>query len=201
VLESAAPVYRKHFWAAHDRANRAWIQQTVERTRTIAPEVIARLTKLYIVPWFAVPVRIDVVWVGNRQGAYATEGPTHATISSGDANSTGWTAVETVFHEISHTLIAPIEKQLASALGDRLRDHRVLWHVVQFYVTGQVMRDVLLARGIEYSPYMYSTGLFDRAWGQYRGVVEANWRPYVDGKVTLEIAIEGTAKALAGLDA
>jgi hypothetical protein len=196
VLESAAPIYRKHYWPAHDRANREWIQRTVEGVRAIAPEVIAGLTKLYTMPWFTAPVRVDVVWVGNRQGAYATEGPTHATISSGNPAHTGWTAVEVVFHEISHTLIALIEKRLAAALGERLREHGVLWHVVQFYVTGQVVRDVLQARGIDYSPYMYSSGLFDRAWSRYRAAVEQNWRPYVDGTVTMQEAIAGTVKPL-----
>jgi hypothetical protein len=132
VLESAAPIYRKHDWSAHDRANREWIQRTVEGVRAIGPDVIARLTKLYAMPWFTAPVRVDVVWVGNRQGAYATEGPTHATVSSGKVAHVGWTSVEVVFHEISHTLIAPIERQLAVALGDRLREHGILWHVVQF---------------------------------------------------------------------
>ena len=155
VLESVTPVYRKHFWPAHDRANRAWIERAIAGVRTIAPDVISRLTKLYTTPWFTSPVRIDVVWVGNRQGAYATDGPTHATISSGAANNTGWSAVEIVFHEISHILIEPIEKELATALGDRRRDHGVLWHVVQFYITGQVVRDVLATRGISYSPYLY----------------------------------------------
>jgi hypothetical protein len=198
VLESVRPVYRTHFWPAHDRANRAWNERTVDGVRSIAPDVIARLTKLYAKPWFTSPVRIDVVWVGNRQGAYATDGPTHATISSGAANNTGWSAVEIVFHEISHILIEPIERQLATALGDRLRDHGVLWHVVQFYVTGQVVRDVLATRGISYDPYMYSTGLFDRAWSRYRAAVERNWRPYVDGRITLEQAVTGTVKGLAG---
>jgi hypothetical protein len=61
-------------------------------------------------------------------------------------------------------LILPTEKMLANTLGDHLREHGVLWHVIQFYVTGAAMRQVLPARGIDYTPYMYSTGLFDRAW-------------------------------------
>lgn len=196
VLDSAAPVYRRHFWPAHDRANREWIAKTVEGVRTIGPEVIARLTKLYTMPWFTAPVRVDVVWVGNRQGAYATEGPTHATIASQAPNHTGWTSVEIVFHEISHTLIAPIEKQLAAALGDRLREHGVLWHVVQFYITGEAVRGVLGARGIQYEPYLYSSGLFERAWPAYRRPVEEHWRPYVDGRTTIEAAVRGTVAAV-----
>jgi hypothetical protein len=198
VLDAAAPVYRKHFWPAHDRANRAWIERAADGVRATAPEVIARLTKLYTMPWFDSPVRVDVVWVGNRQGAYATVGPTHATISSGAANNTGWSAVEIVFHEISHILVEPIQQRLATALGERLRDHSVLWHVVQFYITGQVVRDVLAAKGINYEPYLYSTGLFDRAWGRYREAVEQHWRPYVDGRITLDQAIERTVKQVLG---
>jgi hypothetical protein len=69
---------------------------------------------------------------------------------------------------------------------------------VQFYVTGQVVRDVLAARGISYSPYMYSTGLFDRAWSRYRATVERNWRPYVDGRITVDQAVTGTVAGLSG---
>lgn len=69
---------------------------------------------------------------------------------------------------------------------------------MQFYVTGQVVRDVLATRGISYSPYMYSTALFDCAWSRYRATVERNWQPYVEGRITLEQAITGTAKELSG---
>ena len=194
MLESAAPIYRKHFWPSHDRINRAWIDRTLKGIRDVGPQVIERLTKLYGRPWFDETVRVDVVWVGNRQGAYATDEPTHATISSGDPGNSGWAAVEIVFHEISHTLIAGIEKQLEAALGDRLREHGILWHVVQFYITGYVVRAVLAARNIEYTPVVEE--IFGRAWGRYRPVVSQNWQPYVDGKVTLQQAIDGTIRGL-----
>lgn len=197
VLESAAPIYRRHFWSAHDRANRAWIAATADPMKAIAPAVIPRLETLYGVKWFTSPVRADVVWVANRQGAYTTDGPpAHATISSSDGSNTGWSAVETVFHEYSHVLILPIQEKLERALGDRIKQHGILWHVVQFYITGAVVREVLKARGIEYTPLVYSAGLFDRAWGRYRTPVETNWQPYVDGKVTLDEAIAGTLKML-----
>lgn len=196
VLESAAPVYRRHFWPAHDRTNSAWIAATAERMRTIAADTVPRLEKLYGVPWFSIPVRIDVVWVGNRQGAYTTDEPPHATISSGDPENTAWTAAEIVFHEVSHVLVLPLQRVLRSALGAAAKDHRELWHVVQFYLTGVTVQQVLSARGITYEPYMYSSGLVDRAWGRYRKPVEDSWRPYVDGKVTQQQAIEATIAAL-----
>jgi hypothetical protein len=42
-------------------------------------------------------------------------------------------------------LILPTEKMLANTLGDHLREHGVLWHVIQFYVTGAAMKQVLRA--------------------------------------------------------
>lgn len=194
VLESAAPVYRRSFWPAHDRANREWIAALEERLRAAGPDVIPRLEKFYGVAWFTGPVRVDVVRVGNRQGAYTTIGPTHVTISSSDPDNAGWSAMEIVFHEASHVLVRPLQKELAIALGDGLREHGVLWHVVQFYVTGAAVQQALRARGIDYAPYMYSTGLFDRAWSRYRKPVEANWGPYVEGKVSREAAVAGTVR-------
>jgi hypothetical protein len=55
---------------------------------------------------------------------------------------------------------------------------------------------VLRARGIEYTPYMYSTGLVDRAWSRYRKPVEESWEPYVRGTITRDQAIERTIAAL-----
>lgn len=193
VLDSAMPVYQRHFWPQHDAANRGWTAATVERMQSIAPETIAKLEKLYGVKWLSSPARADVVWVGNRQGAYASLNPPHATVSIKESE---WTAVEMVFHEFSHVLVLPLQKRLTAALGDRIRTHGILWHVIQFYVTGAVVQDVLKARGISYTPYLYSTGLFDRAWSQYRTPVETSWAPYVAGTVTLDAAIGATLKML-----
>jgi hypothetical protein len=197
VLESAAPIYRRHYWADHDRTNRQWAGAVAEQVKMAGPDVISRLEKLYGVGWFAEPVRVDVVWVGNRQGAYTTDGPPpQVTISSGDPDTSGWAALEIVFHEVSHVLILPLQKELETALGAQARTHRDLWHVIQFYVTGAAVQQTLRARGVDYVPYMYSSGLFDRAWSRYRESVEANWKPYVDGKVTRAEAIAGTVEGL-----
>jgi len=198
VLEAAAPVYRRRFWPEHDRANRAWTEATVEGIRAIGVATTARLAQIYETPWFPSPVRVDVVWVGNRQGAYTTTTPPHAVVSSGDREHRGWTSAEIVFHEVSHVLVAKVSRAINTALGDRRREHGQLWHVVQFYLTGAVVQEVLRSRGVDYVPYMYATGLFDRAWGKYRQPVEESWKPYVDGKVSLDAAISRTIAALGG---
>jgi hypothetical protein len=194
VLERAAPVYRRHFWPAHDRANRDWIQATTDRLRTIEREIVASHERLYARRWFDAPVRIDITWAGR---AYTTLNPTtHAAISPAESALTGWTSVEMVLHEVSHELILPTEKALEEAFGNRLGEHGGLWHVIQFYQTGAALQRVLRARDIDYTPYMYSTGLFDRAWSQYRKTVEEHWGPYVRGEITQAEAIARTVAAL-----
>jgi len=195
TLERAAPIYRRHFWPAHDRSNREWIAETSERLRGIARDIVPTLERLYARSWFTSPIRVDIVWVGR---AYTTLNPTHATVSTAENVLKNWTSVEIVLHEISHELILGIERELAVAFGDRLGGHDGLWHVVQFYLTGMAVQDVLRRRGVDYSPYLYSTGLFDRAWSNYRKTIEDVWTPYIRGTATRAQAIERTVAAVTG---
>ncbi|HET8698436.1 MAG TPA: hypothetical protein VFO94_13165, partial [Gammaproteobacteria bacterium] len=55
----------------------------------------------------------------------------------------------------------------------------------------------LAARGIEYEPYLYKTGLFDRAWPMYRRVVESTLPDFVAGKTTREEMAYALVRALA----
>lgn len=191
ILRQAEPIYRKHYWPAHDRTNRAWIETTVASIREVSSEVIATLERFYGVPWLESPIRVDVVWIANRQGAYTTTEPVHAVVASGAPDHTGWNSVELVFHEISHKLVYPLEAEIARALGDKVKQHRDLWHVVQFYMTGAAVQQALRARKIEYTPLLYQ-GLIDRAWPQYRDVVEKVWRVYADGGIGREEAVRRT---------
>jgi hypothetical protein len=192
VLRSAMRVYQRYFWSAHDRANREWIGRTAPGVREIAADVIPRLEALYGAQWFASPIRADVVWVANREGAYTTlTDPPHVTIEPAEK---GWTAVEIVFHECSHVLMPPLQERLARALGDKLRKNPALPHAIQFYITGAVVQDTLKARGITYTPA--SVAMFERVWPQYRNVVESSWEPYVHSKRSLDDAIAATTASL-----
>jgi len=194
VLMAAAPVYRKYWWAGHDRANRAWISEAASRVSQIAPDVTTRLAALYRTPWFTSGVRVDVVRAGIAQGAYTSLDPTLITISSGDRNYGGWGSVEMLYHEASHALISEISRRIRD--GAQGKDVRNLWHVVLFYTAGEVVRETLAARKIDYVAYLYSTGLFDRAWPQLRLPVEREWKPYVDGQVSLDEAVSRLIAAI-----
>ncbi|HEV8630530.1 MAG TPA: hypothetical protein VGV61_09465 [Thermoanaerobaculia bacterium] len=191
VLAAAAPVYRAHWWSAHDRANRAWIAAATAEVQSLSPAVPARLAALYRTPWFTSPARVDVVFVASRQGAYTQLDPlpAHLTISSSDPHNQGLAAGEIVFHEASHALVRPVEEAFSKEARAAGKPIGVLWHVALFYLTGEVVRQALAARGVDYTPYLYATGLFDRAWPQLEAPVETHWRPYVDGKASLDDAV------------
>ena len=106
----------------------------------------------------------------------------------------GWEAVEIVFHEYSHILVERLAQKLNAALGDGVTQHPVLWHTVQFYLTGETVRAALARRNIEYTPS--SDGMFQRSWPQYRQPVTDAWAPYLEGRVSMDESIAKTVAAL-----
>lgn len=198
TLTAAAAVYRKHWWPAHDKANRTWIVDPMAKLATIAPGVPDRLARLYGTTWFKDRVRIDVVRVGAREGAYTSidPAPAHITISSSAPNNTGWMATEVILHEASHALAMPIMQAFEAESKAQGKNTRDLWHVALFYLTGEVMRQALNARNIAYEPYLYKTGLFDKAWPQFKAPIETHWRRYIDGRVTRDEAIKEIVAAV-----
>jgi hypothetical protein len=187
TLLAAAPIYRKYYWANHDAANRAWIADAVQRTTPVAQPIIDRLTRLYGTQWFTTPVRVDVVRAGQSQGAYTSNEPTpHIVVASADASYGQWAATEMLFHESSHPLIRNVSSAIDRAGRAANKQTRDLWHVVLFSMAGEVTRQTLEARGVQYSPYLYALGLFDTVWPRLEAPVELLVRPYVDGKTTLD---------------
>jgi hypothetical protein len=197
TLLAAAPIYRKYWWKDHDAANRSWIERVSRQTPRVAGAIIARLTALYGVPWFTTPVRVDVVRAGKSQGAYTSNNPRpHIVFASGDSSYDGWSGTEMLFHESSHPLFQNIRLAVDAAAKSANKQPRDLWHVVLFYITGEVTRKELATEGIEYHPYLYATGLFDRAWSAFREPVERHVRSFVDGQVTLDRMAAALAQAL-----
>ena len=197
ALLEAAPIYRKYWWTEHDAANRSWIALVSRQTPTVAAPIIERLTALYGVRWFATPIRVDVVRVGKSQGAYTSLNPRpHIVVASGDSSYDGWSGTEMLFHEASHALFNNVRLAINSAAQAAIKQPRDLWHVVLFYIAGEVTRQQLAKTGVEYRPYLYATGLFDRAWPAFREPIERHVRPFVDGQLTLDRMAVELAQAL-----
>jgi hypothetical protein len=197
TLKTAQPIFHRYFWPEQDRVNRAWIAAMAGRVQAIAPEVIPRLEKTYDANWFSSPVRADAVWVGHWGTAYTSLTPPHSVFSSTDPVDQDWSGTEMVFHEFSHVLNFQLQGKLTRALGDSIRQHGTLWHATQFYLTGEVVREVLAVRRVEYTPLVYSLGLFDTQWAADRKLIEGVWAPYLRGRYSMDAAVQGTVIVLA----
>ena len=193
ALAQAAPIYRRHRWLADDSANRRWIARTATLLRRIAPRVLPPLSEFYRVPWYRedAAIRVDVVHVGSARGAYTWTRPrVHSVVDAADATVQEWLGVEMLLHEASHGLTGPLTATIDSAASAAGKETGLLWHAVQFFVVGEVMRRVLAADGVPFTPYLYSTGLFDRAWSHFRPSIEARVSQYLDGRISLHDALE-----------
>ncbi|MGD2070293.1 MAG: hypothetical protein PVI57_16575 [Gemmatimonadota bacterium] len=200
-LDAALPAYRACWWGDHDARNRRWIAGVVPRVRAVEDSLTVRLARLYQGEW-VLPIPVDVAGRGSRTGANTVLDPDHILVGTALRAYDGNTALEIVFHEASHTLVGPRSGAVARALGSAAREAGVerlppeLWHVVLFYTTGRALEALLAERGTDYHPYLYSEGLFDRAWPELREPMERHWQPYLDGRIGMDEAARRLLRAI-----
>src|SRR5216683_1029745 len=152
ILEAAAPVYRAHFWAQHDRVNRRWILRVAPLVREQGVGLSERLAEIYQERWPREKIRVDVAAYANWAGAYTTLDPLRVTISSLDSRNQDAEALEVLFHEASHGIAEPVQESIIREC--RQRDKAIprdLWHALIFYTTGEVIRPVLSSAGASLS--------------------------------------------------
>ena len=115
ALERGAPIYLKHWWPRHEKANRDWIADTVPRLERFGETIATGLAAVYGGRWPAEAVRVDVTAYANWAGAYTSDDPAHITVSSIDPDIQQWGALEILMHEVSH--IGPLGGALRRELG------------------------------------------------------------------------------------
>jgi hypothetical protein len=197
---AAMPAYKACRWATQDDSNRRFIADMKPRLAADEKRLAARLEQLYQTTWKRLPMLVDVVETVNWSGADTTwsdAGQGDILIANAPQGPSGF---ETLFHESSHVLMDrgdPVRKALdGAAKAVEFHMPNDLWHVVLFFTTGEAVRSILDERGpAKYTPMLYE--IFDRGtWTDYRQVLEAHWRPYVDGKKPLAEAAASLIGAL-----
>jgi hypothetical protein len=208
ALERAAPVYRAHWWAQQDRANRDWIGQVGPMIQKMGVELSIQLADVYQRPWPSQRLRVDVVWYGGPFGAYTSLDPIHLTISSHDPRNRSVYGFEVLFHEASHALAGAVTSTISREFRERDKPiPRDFWHALLFYTTGEIVR-----RDLEYGtltlsdekgtapsaylPYAARFGLYSGSWEHFRGLLDLYWLPYLDGKVSFDTAMARLAAEL-----
>ena len=176
------PIYQRHWWPEHDRVNRVWIaavQPLLERHGTALSQA---LTRTYGTTWPGNPVPVDLSVTAGPNGAYTTGPPTHVTISSSDPSLQGPAALETLFHESSHSPVSDLFQRVRQAASaQEVTVPRQLWHGVLFYTSGELTTRELKAHGIAYTQLAGSGQYTNLCGAGCREKIAEHWTPRLDG--------------------
>lgn len=194
VLESAAPIYRAHWWPQHDRANRAWIAQVAPLVEQMGGDLADRLPAIYQEPWPRGRLRVDVVCYAGSEGAYTTLDPLHLMVASEDPRNSGLYGFEVLFHQASEVLAGGVMQKIADLFRDRdMPIPRDLDAALLYYTTGYAVQHELAQSRPQvapYTPYADRFGLYQGPWAEFHLLLEEYWRPYLDGTLEFDPAIE-----------
>jgi hypothetical protein len=193
LLESAAPIYRKHLWKAHDAANRRFISDLAPLLKPHGAAIAKRLAASFDTTWPSRPIRVDVVRDAGPPGNARTNSePTHITIAADDPRHQGLAALEVIFHEASHKWDAILMKDVDEAARRlNVRAPQGLWHGLLFFNAGRITADALAAAGVtDYVMYMETQGMFDRVYRGMRPVLTKHWTAFLAGQMSRADAVE-----------
>lgn len=197
VFEPLREPYAETDWPAHEKINKDWSDALAERWGPLLPEVLTELERVFRQPWPEAPVRVDTVWVGHALPAYTNRRSPHICCMTTHPHQRDWLTVEIVLHEASHLLARPLQLAIRERIDPSQKGLDELWHVVLFVLTGETVRRALAGLGVEHQPYLDATGLFDRAWPQFRRPVTEAWTGYLDGTVDWPAACDSMLAAIA----
>jgi hypothetical protein len=190
VLESAAVIYRKYWWPAHNESNENWIASQKERVQALGPKLASAMTKVLHQRWPAAPIRVDVCYYVVALGHANTTLPPHITFSGSDPSNQDLSGFELLFHEASHTFADTMMNVLSAEGRTQHKDVGDLWHSLLFYTSGVELRRVLpVHEQASFTPYAYRYGVYRGEWREYRRVLETDWQVYLDGKTSFQTAI------------
>jgi len=193
LLRQAAPTYRALWWPAHRKANAAQaasLQTLVDRD---GAAILKYITRAYQEPWPVNGYPVNISGFTNWAGAYST-GDHLLVISSLDPGAKGMQGLEIVFHEAMHQWDQAIDGRMAALAAKhgtpKVQD--LLSHAMIFYTAGEAVRRV----SPDHVPYAEANGLWkQKGLGSYKAALDAAWKPYLDGKGTLDEALIALLKA------
>jgi hypothetical protein len=212
VLEAAAPIYRSHWWADQDRANRRWVARVAPLVREQGVGVSQRLAELYQSTWPKAKIRVEVCAFANAAGAFTTLDPLRVTIASTDVRNQGAESFAVLFDEASHGIAFPVEDAISRECRQREKPiPRDLWHALILFTTSEVLRPVMQeaaadepstdampapkTKGSQLPPGIPEK-FAQRGWQEYLRLLTVYWKPYLEGRVNFEDAIAHLVSAV-----
>ncbi|MCJ8321541.1 MAG: hypothetical protein MJK12_18040 [Colwellia sp.] len=197
-LNAVAPLYQENFWDRHHNENTVWINKANTLLAKHGKIIQDKLEKIFQHKLYITPIKYDIVYApAYWAGAYTMDG--HAVITSSRADYQGLAALEMVFHEATHgKILRPMQTEIKQLEQSFHYIHeKQLWHALQFYTVGEVVKTSLAQHGIAgYQPYAYKNGLYNRSWAKYEPLIVKFWQPYIEGKTNMKLALQEILSAL-----
>ena len=200
-LMSTMPIYRRAFWADHDRQNRLWIGDVAPKLRRHEVKAGERLARAMGGHWPKGRLRADACYYANWAGAYTSQSPDHVVTASSDKDTMGWSSFELMLHEPCHT--AALGARFGLIVRGAFNVHGVkeperLWHALIFYTAGELTRDVLVEEKVEGFRSYAEAGEFWKkgAWQGHNVIFDAHWRPFLRGEIGQKEALARIATAM-----
>ena len=185
ALDRAAPIYRKAWWEKHRDSNRRWVASMQAPLQQYGAKVLAYISRAYREPWMKDGYPVNVSAWSNWAGAYSTN-DSLLVVSSQSKGNQGLHGFEITFHEAMHQWDDEMDARLLKvAKANDLKFDELLSHAMIFYTTGEAMKSVVPA----HVPYAELAGIWKGRMGVYKPALDAHWRPYLDGKSTLDAAL------------
>jgi hypothetical protein len=196
ALNRAAPIYREHGWNEDHAENQQWIATHAPSITEHAPTIKAAIGKVFGTKPPDAPILVDVVREIGPNLAYTTRGPvgfSGHTFISAQANSNSDVALDTILHEISHTMDDQIIAMIdAEAARQHVRIPSDMWHAMTLYSTGELVRREL-GRSESDPTYAPNTAFFrmfaEGTWHSVFADLQTYWLLYLNGKGSLNEAL------------
>jgi hypothetical protein len=189
TLIRAAVVYRAVFWPRHQAENNARVREYAQLLSLHGNKVRAYITRAYELPWPAGGYQINVSAYSNWAGAYSTDGGL-IVIASLDDGTKGSLGLESMFHEAMHQWDQPMLARLVRLS----KEHHTpppregITHALIWYTAAEAVKSVV--RG--HVGYAEKGGMWkQKVNGSFKAGLDTYWKPYLDGKGTLDDALVG----------
>jgi hypothetical protein len=157
-LNKASSVYRTRFWPIYKAHNlRVWDRHR-QIIHDIETPVFKKLEQLTGDSWPDRKLRIGLTAYANWAGAYTNTDEMESFISTLDPYSETSYFIEIILHEASHRLFmrnSPLRAEIYDSAQELNMDSPgYLWHAVQFYLVGRLIKDELRNVGIDHTLIM-----------------------------------------------
>jgi hypothetical protein len=196
TLERVMSIYRKHWWAAHDRTNREWIAAVLPLVDRHGAAINQAIARAYEITSPDNPVWVDVSVRAHPLGAYEAGPVTHVMVSSLDPGYRGYRALEMLFHERSHAWGGVVARPILAAAEEQgVKPPPQLPHAVIFYTAGELTARELKQHGIDYTHYAQSAIYTNMCGTGCQDKMAAHWAPHLDGSRSIRDSLAALVAA------